>query len=43
MGLLLFLICINDFPEGLITNAKLFRDIAANTKELNNSLRNISK
>ena len=43
MGVLLFLICINDLPEGLITNAKLFRDIAANTKELSNSLRNISK
>ena len=43
MGVLLFLNCINDLPEGLITNAKLFRDIAANTKELSNSLRNISK
>ena len=49
----LFLIYINDLPEGLITNAKLFaddtslfsvvRDIAATTEELNNDLRNISK
>ena len=45
----LFLIYINDLPEGLITNAKLFaddtslfsvvRDIAASTEELNNDLR----
>ena len=49
MGSLLFLIYINDLPEGLITSAKLFaddaslfpivRDIAASTKELNNDLR----
>ena len=53
MGVLLFLIYINDLPGGLITNAKLFaddtslfsvvRDIAASTEELNNDLRNISK
>ena len=53
MGPLLFLIYINNRPEGLITNAKLFaddaslfsvvRDIAASTEELNNDLRNISK
>ena len=53
MGPLLFLIYINNLPEGLITNAKLFaddtslfsvvRDIAASTEELNNDLRNISK
>ena len=53
MGPLRFLIYINDLPEGLITNAKLFvddaslfsvvRDIAASTEELNNDLRNISK
>ena len=52
IGPLLFLIYINDLPEGLITNAKLFaddtslfsvvQDIAASTKELNNNLRNIS-
>ena len=50
---LLFLIYINDLPEGLIINAKFFaddtslfsvvRDIAASTEELNNDLRNISK
>ena len=53
MGPLLFLIYVNNLPEGLITNAKLFvddtslfwvvRDIAASTKELNNDLRNISQ
>ena len=53
MGVLLFLIYINDLPGGLITNAKLFaddtslfsvvRDIATSTEELNNDLRNISK
>ena len=47
----LFLIYINDLPEGLITNAKLFandtslfsvaRDIAASIEELNNDLRNL--
>ena len=50
---LLFLIYINDLPEGFITNAKLFadetspflvvQDIAASTEELNNDLRKISK
>ena len=49
-GPLLFIIYINDLPEGLITNTKLFaddmslfvvvQDIAASTTELNN---NISK
>ena len=53
METLLFLIYINDLPEGLITKAKLFvddtslfsvvQDIASSTKELNNYLRNISK
>ena len=53
MGPLLFLIYINDLPEGLITNAKLFaddtslfsvvRDIAASTEKLNKDLRNIGK
>ena len=53
MRYLLFLIYINDPPEGLITNAKLFaddtslfsvvRDIAVSTEELNNDLRNLSK
>ena len=50
VGALLFLIYINDLPEGLIINAKLFcifflvvRDIVASTEELNNDLRNISK
>ena len=53
MGPLLFFIYISDFPEGLITNAKLFADdtslfsvirhIAASTEELNNDLTNIGK
>ena len=53
MGPFLFLICMNDLPERLITNAKLLaddtslllvvRDIAASAEELNNDLRNISK
>ena len=52
MGPLLFLIYINNLPEGLITNVTLFaddtplfsvvRDIAASTEELSNDLRNIS-
>ena len=52
-GPLLFLTYINDLPEGLITNAKLFaddtslfsviQDIAASTKELNIDLRNTNK
>ena len=52
-SIILFLIYINDLPEGLITNVKLFaddtslfsvvRDIAASTEELNNDLTNISK
>ena len=53
MGSLLFLIYINGFLEGLITNAKLFtdnallflviQDIAAVVDELNNDLINISR
>ena len=54
MNILLdFLIYINNLPEGLSTNAKLFaddtslfsivRDIATSTEELSNDLINISK
>ena len=50
---LFLLVYINDLPEGLITNVKLFpddasllsvaQDITASTEELNNNLRNISE